>query len=69
MPNGKCWMRDYENAKIMVNPTNDQQRIVIKDKNKWLDWSRKKASNEFIIAPQTGKIFLPTPYKVNPLAK
>jgi len=59
---GACWLRDYKNGKIVVNPTDKLQRIVI-DKNKqWLDWENKKAVTELEIPPITGRILLPTPY-------
>jgi hypothetical protein len=58
-----CWLRNYTNAKIVVNPTDDQRQVLI-DKNKlWLDWISKKAVRELTLAPKSGRILLPTPYK------
>jgi len=58
-----CWLRNYKNAKIVVNPTEVRRKVLI-DKNKlWLDWTSKKAVHELTLAAKSGRILLPTPYK------
>ena len=60
-----CWLRNYKNAKIVINPTEVHRKVLI-DKNKlWLDWTSKKAVHELTLAPKSGRILLPTPYKTN----
>ena len=60
-----CWLRNYKNAKIVVNPAEVGRKVLI-DKNKlWLDWTSKKAVHELTLAPKSGRILLPTPYKTN----
>jgi hypothetical protein len=54
-----CWVRDYTNARIVVNPTNKVQHIVIDKNRRWLDWRYKEPVTELEIAPITGKILLP----------
>jgi hypothetical protein len=59
-----CWFRDYKNAKIVVNATDVPRKVLI-DKNKlWLDWITKKAVSKLTLPPKSGRILLPTPYKV-----
>jgi len=60
-----CWFRDYTNAKIVVNPTEVRQRVIIDKKKLWLDGTSKKAVRELNLAPKSGRILLPTPYKTN----
>ena len=59
---GKCWLRDYTNAKIIVNPTGRSQHIAVDKEKYWLDWTTKEKVTEILIAPATGRILLPTPY-------
>jgi len=58
-----CLIRDYENAKILVNPTEESRKVII-DKNKlWLNWTSKKTVNSLVLRGQSATILLPTPYK------
>jgi hypothetical protein len=57
-----CWFRDYTDAKIVVNPTEVWQRVIIDKKKLWLDWTSKKAVNELTLPPKRGRILMPTPY-------
>lgn len=56
---GRCWIRDFTNAKIIVNPTNKVDRIIIDNEKPWLDWSIQQAISETEIPSMSGKIFLP----------
>jgi hypothetical protein len=58
-----CWLRNYENAKIVVNPTTKVQKVSVDKDNLWLDWITNKTVVELELPPQTGRILLPTPYK------
>ena len=58
-----CWLRNYKNAKIVVNPTDDQRQIIIDTNNLWLDWITKKAVSKLTLPPKSGRILLATPYK------
>jgi len=60
-----CWFRDYTNAKIVVNPTEVWQRVIIDKKKLWLDWTSKKAVRELKLAPKSARILLSTPYKAS----
>ena len=57
---GNCWVRDYTNAKIVVNPTEKVQRVIIDRNRYWLDWATKRAVTELMLPPKTGRILLPT---------
>ncbi|MHB9070736.1 MAG: putative glycoside hydrolase [Sedimentisphaerales bacterium] len=59
---GSCWLRDYENAKIVVNPTLSSQMVEIDTSKLWLDWSTKKTMNKIDIPAVSARILLPTPY-------
>jgi hypothetical protein len=50
-----CWLRDYANAKIIVNPTRILRKVRIDDTNLWLGWASKKTVPELELPPQTGK--------------
>lgn len=59
-----CWFRDYTNARIVVNPTDASQKVVV-DRNKlWLEWTSKKLLTKLELPPQSGRILLPTTYNV-----
>lgn len=58
-----CWLRNYKNAKIVVNPTDDQRQVIIDTNNLWLDWTSKKAVSKLTLPPKSGRILLSTPYK------
>ena len=55
-------MRDYENAKIVVNPTKQTQTVQFDNKKLLLDWASKKTVDQLELSPQSGRILLPTPY-------
>jgi len=57
-----CWWRDYENAKIVVNPSQQEKGITMDSNRKWLDWAGRKEGVGFTLAPVTAKILLPTVY-------
>lgn len=61
----KCWIRDYENAKIIVNPTKKAQKVIIGGNKLWLDWTTKTPVGELELPAQSGRILLATPYKTN----
>jgi len=54
-----CWLRDFRNAKVVVNPTRKVQKVPIDKDNYWLDWTSKQVVGELEIPPQTGRILLP----------
>lgn len=56
---GSCWMRNFRNATIVVNPTKEPQRIEIGGEGRWLNWSDEKAAKSFVMPAQTGRIFVP----------
>jgi hypothetical protein len=58
---GQCWLRDYENAKIIVNPTGKSEKVVVDKDKYWLDWVSKVKVSEVEIPPKSGIILLPTP--------
>jgi hypothetical protein len=55
---GDCWLRDYENGKVVVNPTTQYQSVVIDEKTKWFDPDNKIEVNEIMMPPTSGKILL-----------
>jgi hypothetical protein len=59
---GKCWVRDYQNAKIIVNPTEQIQNVVIGNQKYWYSPSDNKAIVKLDLKSGTGRILLPTPY-------
>ncbi len=58
-----CWLRNYKNARIVVNPTEDYRQVIIDTNNLWLDWITKKAVSKLTLPPKSGRILLATPYK------
>lgn len=60
-----CWVRDYENGKVIVNPTKRSQKVLLDTQILWLDWSSQKAVSEIEMRPRSGTIILPTSYSVN----
>jgi len=56
---GKCWARDYKNAKVLVNPTDKIQHVSVDKGRQWLDWKNKKPVTELEMPPFTGGILLP----------
>ncbi|MBN1787180.1 MAG: hypothetical protein JW806_02160 [Sedimentisphaerales bacterium] len=58
-----CWLREYNNGIIIVNPTKGKQKIIMDPQRLWLDWSSKKSVGEIDMPPRSGRILLPTPYK------
>ena len=54
-----CVLRDYKNARIVVNPTKVSRSVVIDEKKSWLDWTSKKAVRQLEIPPFAGRILLP----------
>lgn len=59
-----CWVRDYSNAKVVVNPSKNVQKVVVDERKLWLDWETKRAGSELLLPPQTGRILLPTAYDI-----
>ena len=59
----QCWLRDYENARVVVNPTNRVQKVIVDKGKLWLDWTSKKSVSWLELPAQSGRILLPTPYK------
>ncbi len=59
-----CWLRDYSNAKVVVNPTRRVRRVVIDSGKPWVDFQSKKTVSELAMPPQSGRILLPTTYNV-----
>lgn len=57
-----CWWRDYENAKIIVNPSRQIKNITLNSDHEWLDWADKNSSTRFVMEPVSSKILLPTVY-------
>jgi hypothetical protein len=57
-----CWLRDYDNVKIVVNPTENSQWLKIDDDKYWLDWFSQTPARELVIPPKSAKVLLPTPY-------
>ena len=60
---GRCWLRNYENARIVVNPTTQTQKVVADNHKLWLDWASRKTLTELELPAQSGRILLPTPYR------
>jgi hypothetical protein len=58
----QCWLRDYENAKIIVNPTEQTQKITVSQDKYWYSPTDNKAVSRLELKPGTGRILLPTPY-------
>ena len=58
-----CWLRDYENAKIVVNPTKQTQTVRVDNEKLWLDWVSKKTINQLELPAQSARMLLPTPYE------
>jgi hypothetical protein len=56
-----CWLRNYTNARIVVNPTEVRQKVMIDKKKLWLDWTSQKAVRELTLAPKSGRILLSIP--------
>ena len=54
-----CWIRDYTNAKIIVNPGDMTLTIIVDEQNHWLDWANKKAVKTIEMPPRSGRILLP----------
>lgn len=57
-----CWLRDYDNGKVVVNPTEKSQLLKIDPNRYWLDWSLQIPVRELLIPPKSAKVLLPTPY-------
>lgn len=60
-----CWIRDYANAKIIVNPTKKKQKVTIDSEKKWLDWTSKEAVNQLKLPPRSARIMLPIFHEAN----
>jgi len=61
---GGCWWRDYAAGKVVVNPTDKHVKVVIDRERYWLDAATKKAVFELDLSPETGRLLLPTAYKI-----
>lgn len=61
-----CIFIDYENAKIVVNPTETFRKITVGQDKLRLDWTSKKAVKELLLPPRSGRLLLATPYKAHP---
>jgi hypothetical protein len=59
-----CYMRNYKNAKVVVNPTGKLQKIVIDEKKLWLDWVSKQRVSTLELQTKTGRILLPINYQL-----
>jgi hypothetical protein len=60
---GSCWGRDYQAAKVFVNPTQEKQVVKIESSGKlYLNWTTRQLGNEVTIPAQSGSIILPTVY-------
>lgn len=74
LPKGKrykkdhCWLRDYQNVVIVVNPGKDTRLIELEGDKFWLDFQSKTLIKRAYINAQSGRIFLPTPYTEIPSA-
>lgn len=61
---GQCWARDYQGAKIVVNPTRKMQVVKMESSGKvHLNWITGELTNEVTIPAQSGVIMLPTVYE------
>lgn len=60
----ECWLRDYTNAKIVVNPTKESRKIMLEEARLWLDWNTKRAVTELEVPGRAGRILLPTAYSL-----
>jgi hypothetical protein len=60
-----CWVRDFANAKIVVNPGEKSCQLELSTQKRWLDWVTKKTGTRFIIPKVSATILLPTVYDSN----
>lgn len=60
-----CCIRDYSGAKIIVNMTAQTQTIHLGTEKVWWDWESKKQVTKLTIPSCTGRILLPSLYKVD----
>jgi len=59
-----CWLRDYEDAKIVVNPGPVSQRISLGADKYWLHWGAQKKITVLELPAHSAAILLPSVYKV-----
>ncbi|MCK4998928.1 MAG: hypothetical protein KAS23_05310 [Anaerohalosphaera sp.] len=52
----ECWIRDYENARIVVNPTEHTLTIDLEEPFPMLDWFEQKSVTDVILPAKTAKI-------------
>lgn len=57
-----CWVRDYVNAKIIVNSTNSFRKIVLGANRYWYDHTNERAVKELGLSPRTARIVSRTSY-------
>jgi len=60
-----CWLRDYQHAKIAVNPSSVRCTISLDSDTYTLDWRTKKKITQLALDPLSAAILLPTGYPVN----
>ncbi len=54
-----CWLRDYEYARIAVNPQNSSQTLTIDEQNYWLESVGRTKIKTLTLPPKSARILLP----------
>jgi hypothetical protein len=60
-----CWLRDYQHAKIAVNPSSVRCTISLDSDTYTLDWRTKKKIRQLTLDPLSATILLPTGYPLD----
>lgn len=58
-----CWVRDYTNGTIVVNPTSMPHTFFVRGDTYALNWQTKEKVRSVYLPPLSAVILLPTPYK------
>lgn len=60
-PLGECWVRDYGDARVVVNPTLVEQEVAFEDGVRRSDSTTNQAGTRSTMPPVSGRMFLAVP--------